>query len=164
MNWFRATRVHAFDQGVPTSWFWGFFTSIATIICWPLFIITLLYHYFTIMYYHLPWFYHRSTMILPWFYHYLPSFSHGFPILFPADLVLKTPLTSMGSRPVRTTAAQRPQATQTLDDMLKLFTAPERLDKQNSWKRRGSTLVGSTLVVSGDGMGWSIIMVTCNIW
>jgi hypothetical protein len=92
-------------------------------------------------------------MILPGFYHYLPSFSHGFPILFPADLVLKTPLTSMGSRPVRTTAAQRPQATQTLDDMLKLFTAPERLDKQNSWKRRGSTLVGSTLVVSGDGMG-----------
>jgi hypothetical protein len=38
------------------------------------------------------------------------------------------------------------------------------LDKQNSWKRRGSTLVGSTLVVSGDGMGWSIIMVICNIW
>lgn len=26
------------------------------------------------------------------------------------------------------------QATQSLEDMLKLFTAPERLDKQNSWK------------------------------
>ena len=162
MNWFRATRVHAFDQGLPTSWIWGFFTSIATNRCWPLFIITLLYHYFTIMYYHLPWFYHRSTMILPWFYHYLPSFSHGFPILFPADLVLKTPQLPWQAAPF---GKWRRQATQTLDDMLKLFTAPERLDKQNSWKRRGSTLVGSTVVASGDGgMGWSIVMVICNIW
>ena len=101
--------------------------------------LTIIYHYFT-----LPLLYHHVlsfTMVLP-------SFYHDFTILFPADLVLKTPQLPWQAAPF---GKWRRQATQTLDDMLKLFTAPERLDKQNSWKRRGSTLVGSTLVASGDG-------------
>ncbi|CAL1138871.1 unnamed protein product, partial [Cladocopium goreaui] len=41
---------------------------------------------------------------------------------------------SFSFEPFRDLSLEITEATQTLDDMLKLFTAPERLDKQNSWK------------------------------
>ena len=40
------------------------------------------------------------------------------------------------------------QATQNLDDMLRLFTAPERLDKQNSWKCLVDDFIHVYVVVS----------------
>lgn len=41
---------------------------------------------------------------------------------------------SFSFEPFRDLSLEITEATQSLDDMLKLFTAPERLDKQNSWR------------------------------
>ncbi|CAJ1415510.1 unnamed protein product [Effrenium voratum] len=43
--------------------------------------------------------------------------------------------------PFRDLSLEITEATDTLEDMLRLFTSPERLDKQNSWKCESCTEV-----------------------